>query len=84
MLREKYMPVSCDFHDKLESLSTLNRQCHIVYRDEGGAIQNLNGHIVDLYTENHAEFMKLNNGVTLRLDQIESVNGVESRSRRLH
>jgi Rho-binding antiterminator len=84
MIRERYTPVSCDFHDKLEALSTLNRQCHIIYRDESGAIQNLHGHIVDLYTENHAEFLKLNNGTVIRLDKIESVNGVESRARHLH
>lgn len=73
-MKDKYVPIDCDFHDFLEELSTLNKPCEIIYEDEQGHEQLVHGHIVDLYSEDHKEFMRLNSDLVLRLDQIKRVN----------
>jgi Rho-binding antiterminator len=75
MSNQKYQPINCDFHDYLEELSTLNKQCEIVYRADDGSDQIARGHIVDVFTEDSQEFLKLTNNTKLRLDQLKSVNG---------
>jgi Rho-binding antiterminator len=73
-MKEKYVPINCDFHDLLEELSTLKRACAIVYEDEAGREQFTHGHIVDLFSKDHEEFMRLNNDLVIRLDQVKRVN----------
>jgi Rho-binding antiterminator len=72
---DKYIPVSCDFHDELEALATLRQDCQIVYRNEADEVVEVNDRIVDVYAANHADYMKLRNGTEIRLDRVVSVNG---------
>lgn len=71
---DTYIPVSCDFHDELEAIATLRQTCRIVYRTETSATAEVSGRIVDVYAANHADYVKLENGSIIRLDQIVSVN----------
>lgn len=71
---DHYRLVSCDFHDQLEALATLRQECQITYRDESNQTIEVRDRIVDIYAENHADFLKLKNGIIIRLDQIISVN----------
>lgn len=70
-----YIPVDCDFHDELEALATLRQVCQITYRNADNQVVDVQGQIVDIYTADRAEFLKLKNGTEIRLDQIVSVNG---------
>jgi Rho-binding antiterminator len=76
-----YAPIDCDFHDYLEELSTLDSRCEILFTDINGSKQNRIGHIDDIFTHNHEEFLRLRDGFVLRLDRIESVNGRHPRGR---
>jgi Rho-binding antiterminator len=75
MADKKYEPVNCDFHDDLESLITLRKQAVITYRDQSDHEAIAQGHVVDLFTKDHEEFLKMSDGLTLRLDRVTSVNG---------
>lgn len=70
-----YEPVNCDFHDQLEALATLHQDCQVTYRDQSGQSVEVQTHIVDVYTKDHAEFCKIQDGTEIRLDRILAVNG---------
>jgi Rho-binding antiterminator len=69
-----YQRISCDYYDNLEAWATLKTLCHIIYLSETGEQKSTQGLITDLFAENHAEYMVLNNGLTIRLDYILSIN----------
>lgn len=71
-----YQPISCNFYDELEALATLRRSCLIVYRGPEN-IQELQAVIKDFYIEEGAEYLKLDNGQSIRLDLLLSVDGKE-------
>ncbi len=72
---DAYTPVSCDFHDEIESLATLRQECRIAYRTESDETVEAQGRINDVYAENKADFLKLDDGTIIRLDRITTVNG---------
>jgi Rho-binding antiterminator len=71
---DAYTPVSCDFHDELEAIATLRQTCRIVYHTEADTTSEIEGRIADVYAANHADYVKLEEGTVIRLDQIVSVN----------
>jgi Rho-binding antiterminator len=72
---EDYKPVNCDFYDELEALATLKKESEIVFRADNEAKSIIRGRILDLYTRDRVEYMKLNNGLEIRLDRIIEING---------
>jgi Rho-binding antiterminator len=72
---EEYKPVNCDFYDELESLATFKRDCEIIFRADNDAKSIIRGRILDLYTREQVEYMKLDNGLEIRLDQIIEIDG---------
>ncbi len=72
---EKYQNISCSYYDQLEAYATKRTHCAVVYRvDEQEKTSE--GIIVDLFAKDGAEYLKLNNGIVIRLDQLISINGV--------
>jgi Rho-binding antiterminator len=72
---EKYRSISCSYYDQLEVYATKRTHCSVVYRiDE--AEKTSEGIIVDVYAKDGAEYLKLNNGIIIRLDQLVSINDV--------
>ncbi|QYO62198.1 hypothetical protein [Leptolyngbya sp. 7M] len=72
---DAYIPISCDFHDRLEALATLRQTCQIVYRNQANEVIEVEDWIVDVYAANQADFLKLKDGTEIRLDRIVTVNG---------
>lgn len=70
-----YTPVSCDFHNELEALTTLRQESRIVFRNAANELIEVQGRIVDIYAANKADFLKLKDGTEIRLDRIVSLNG---------
>ncbi|MEP0820678.1 MULTISPECIES: Rho-binding antiterminator [Trichocoleus] len=70
-----YQAVSCSFYDELEALATLHRICTIRYRTETGEAASIESKIINLYTANKSEFLKLQDGTEIRLDRLISVDG---------
>ena len=72
---DDYKPVNCDFYDELEALATLKKESEIVFRADNEAKSVIRGRILDLYTRDRVEYMKLNNGLEIRLDRIIEIDG---------
>jgi Rho-binding antiterminator len=70
----KYQPIDCNFYDILEATAVKKSIAEIVFATEG-VHQTVNSRILNLFTKNKEEFMVLENDLTIRLDQIVSVNG---------
>jgi Rho-binding antiterminator len=67
-------PISCDFHDILETLATTGKPARLLFVDSQGQLQQRQARVADIYSRQGAEYMKLSNGETLRLDQLRSVD----------
>lgn len=75
-----YTPIPCEFHDRLLHFATRREPVTITYRpiegiqeghpSEGAAEQSTEGIIQDVFTNSGAEYLLLNHGLQLRLDQI--------------
>lgn len=70
-----YVPINCNFHDHLEALATLRKQCRIVYQTPDGNIIETRDTIANLYTKNKEEFAVLGSGEIIRLDTIIEADG---------
>lgn len=69
-----YKNISCSYYDQLEAYATQKTHCAVIYND--GEERSESGIIVDVYAQNGAEYLKLDNGTVIRLDHLISINGV--------
>ena len=74
-MEEGYTPVNCDFYDQLEAFSVLRTPCEIMYRDHERKTM-AKGRIADLFVLEKVEYMKLDTGLQIRLDNIIQINGI--------
>jgi Rho-binding antiterminator len=74
MANHDYQPISCDFHDLLEVHATKRRPTHIQFRDADGQLQTRDAVITDVYAKDGADYLTLNTGEILRLDQLIEVD----------
>jgi Rho-binding antiterminator len=70
-----YHPISCSFHDLLEAHATSGKLVQIRFRDGSGTPQVCSAIITDLFARDGVEYLLMNTGETLRLDQLLEVNG---------
>ena len=70
-----YTPISCEFHDLLESLATTHKRVHVVSRNEAGEIEQRDAAIADLLARDGEEFIVFDSGQSLRLDRLLEVDG---------
>ena len=69
-----YVPISCSFYDYLEEAATLKKNAAIVYSQQGELIE-IEARIKTLFIKDKVEYMELDNGQSVRLDQLVSFNG---------
>ena len=70
-----YKPISCEFHDLLESLATTHKRAQIVFRNKAGQVERREAAIADLHARDGEEFVVFDSGDTLRLDQLLEIDG---------
>ena len=68
-----YKPIDCSYHDYLLELATFKKMIAIVYL-ENDVRQEITTRIVDVYTKKGEEFLVTESDLTIRLDQLISVN----------
>ncbi|MGH7483645.1 MAG: GNAT family N-acetyltransferase [Longimicrobiales bacterium] len=74
-----YTPIACELHDRLEAAATLGGKRRIVFRDpDAGSIEVL-ARIVDVFAKGGEEFIRIDSGALIRLDRIESLDGLRFR-----
>lgn len=72
---DAYIPINCNYYDKLEAWAILKEEVKIHFLDSDGSEKELKGRIVDFFIKEKAEFMKLADEQEIRLDHLLSVNG---------
>ena len=75
MPNRSYIPISCAFYDELEALATLRKEANISYSGEDQRTIQVSGKIRDFFIREGAEYLLLDTGQEIRLDNIISVNG---------
>lgn len=73
---EDYQPVACGFYDELGLRMMKGIPCRLLV-EMGDTRESLKSTIDDLYTEGHAEYVRLDDGTTIRLDRILEVDDVQ-------
>ena len=76
MKNDSYMPISCIFYDHLESLATIKKTVNIKYRDDFENQLSSRGKIIDFEVNNKIEYLLLDNGISIRLDKLVSVENL--------
>jgi len=70
---EPYRPVSCAVHSGYELLAMHRAPVVLDYRDEAGSPRRIRGRVVDLFTKEGAEYLRLRSAgerIDVRLDRI--------------
>ncbi|NJL76766.1 MAG: hypothetical protein HC892_18850 [Saprospiraceae bacterium] len=70
MKHQIYQPINCDFYDTLEEYATLKKLGSIRFYDAHAQVQEVRTRIQNLFTKDKEEFMELESGITIRLDQL--------------
>jgi Rho-binding antiterminator len=76
---EHYTPIDCTFHDRIEALATTRRRV-LLELDAGqpGGKTVAEGVIADIWTApSKEEFLRLDDGETIRLDRIKAIRPVD-------
>ena len=72
--RQPYIPINCSFYDYLEEAATLGKWSIIEYISQGFVVT-IEAKIHTLFVKNKVEFMELENGQSIRLDNLISFDG---------
>ena len=72
----RYVPLDCSLHDRLESVAVLRKPVSLRYRTVTGRVVDERVRISDIITQAGAEYAVLDSGVHVRLDYIESMDGL--------
>ena len=70
-----YAPISCEFHDLLETRATTRAVSAVVFRNEAGDVERRDAVITDVYARDGQEFLVLGTGETFRLDRLLEIDG---------
>lgn len=70
-----YKPINCSYYDRLEAWATLGETCHITWLDQDGIKYQKYSKIKDLRLKDGVEYLITDNHLSIRLDQLISVNG---------
>ena len=73
-----YTPIDCSLYDRYEAWATLRTTVRIVHRNGSEQEQVNEGRISDLYIEEKAEWLRLQDGTRMRLDRIVRVEVVDA------
>lgn len=68
-----YKPINCNFYDILEATAVRQKVAKIEYT-VGEEVKTIHSKILDLYTRESIEYAVLENDLTIRLDQLVSVD----------
>ena len=72
----EYTPIACALHDRLESFATLRLVVRIEYVDDNGHARAADDRIDDVFARGGAEYLRTGNGLEIRLDRLETVDGI--------
>lgn len=69
-----YEPVNCDFTDELEFVVIKKLEVELKYWNSKNTLHSIRGKVIDIFTKDNEEFLKMSNLTEVRLDRIASVH----------
>jgi len=78
-MENEYYPIDCNYYDELVLLAMRRKTCEFIYRDKAGQQITDMALIVDVFTKEKAEYIKLSNDKLIRLDYLISADGKENK-----
>jgi transcriptional antiterminator Rof (Rho-off) len=75
---QNYNPINCSFYDQLENAIVIKEKVSLEYLNENQSLEKYDGILLDIYSKEKAEFVKLADGTSIRLDFIQKLNGIEN------
>lgn len=78
-MKKEYHPIDCNYYDELVLLIMEKAPCEIIYNDEKGHRISTRMRLTNIYTKEKVEYLDLEDGTTLRLDQLISAGGKENK-----
>lgn len=77
-MNTSYHPISCDFHDVLESLATSRALARVRFHAEEGTLHERIASVQDVFSRAGEEYLVISTGETVRLDRLVDVDGTAS------
>ncbi len=74
LVNKPYHPISCDFYDELTWCLVQKKMVAITYLEHNTPIT-IQSRLRDIQTKNKAEYLILDSGLEIRLDQLLEVDG---------
>lgn len=74
--QEKYIPIDCNFYDRIEAAIVQRRTVQLEYRDAQGHPLSVSTRLQDTQTRKGEEFLLLPSGEEIRMDRILRMDGV--------
>ena len=78
-MTEPYSPIDCGLHDELQLRVMRGREVGLVWDDATGAIQQRRSRLVDVFSRDGVEYLRLDDGSEIRLDRLREVDGLPFR-----
>ena len=75
-MKKPYVRIACAIYDNLELLAMRGTEQTILYNDES-AVKETRSKIVDIFTKEKSEFLRLENDMVIRLDHLISVGDLK-------
>jgi Rho-binding antiterminator len=72
---EKYIPIDCNYYDRLEAWATEQKICDIIYRS-GISEKKVYSKILNLELKAGVEYLRGEKRLMIRLDDLVMVNGI--------
>ncbi len=76
-MAEKYIPIDCNYFDRLFEVITRRQEALLVYTNLENVPVAVTTKFFNIYTKEGEEFLQLVDGTVIRLDKIISLNGIE-------
>jgi len=73
---EKYIPIDCNFYDRIEAAIVQRKTVQLEYRNAKGQAASVETRLQDTQTKEGEEFLLLPSGEKIRMDRIISLDGV--------
>jgi hypothetical protein len=74
-----YKPIDTDLVDDLEHYALDKIHVRLVFLDHSATRTEIRGHIAEIYTKEHQEFLRMTDGREMRLDQLLEVHADKPR-----
>lgn len=72
--KPKYQPINCNYYDEITLLILQKKSCEVHFYNEDKKEETIEALIIDVYTRDKAEYLKLANEREIRLDDVISLD----------